>query len=158
MSCGQDGMCNSLIKLVIKEISDPLTHIFNSSFETGIFPDQMKIAKVIPIHKGGDKTLMGNYRPISILPTVSKLLERIVSNRLRTFIEKRKLLYDNQFGFRNRHSTELAILTLKDEISKNIDDGLFTVGILLDFSKAFDTVDHEILLTKLIIMVLEVNP
>ena len=105
----------------------------------------MKTAKVIPLYKSRDPQVLSNYRPISILTSMSKLLEKLVCNRLRKFLEKFDLLFKHQFGFRTGTSTEHAITILKDHISKEIDSGNYTVGLFLDFSKAFDTIDHDIL-------------
>lgn len=149
LSTGHDTLNNSLLKYIIEGITDPLVHILNSSLEKGIFPDNMKLAKIIPLFKSGDNSELGNYRPISILPTLSKVLEKIVAGRLRKFLETKHLLYDKQFGFRSGHSTELAINHLYGQICKSIDKGDYSCGIFLDLSKAFDTVDTDILLSKM---------
>ena len=109
----------------------------------------MKIAKVIPIFKNGDPHLINNYRPISMLPALSKILEKLVCNRLNNFLAKHDLLYHNQYGFRSNHDTSLAVTELIDKISAAMDTNLFTLGIFIDLSKAFDTLDHSILINKL---------
>ena len=109
----------------------------------------MKIAKVIPLFKSGDTTSFSNYRPVSVLPVFSKILERIMYNRLLAFINNNNLLYDYQFGFRNKRSPNLALIFLVDKISTALENGEYVLGLFLDFSKAFDTVDHEILFLKL---------
>ena len=109
----------------------------------------MKIAKVIPIFKKGDKLDRGNYRPISLLTSFSKILEKLVYSRLIKFLSCCKILSDNQFGFRKKHSTNHAMIILIDQIIHAIDNHSHTIGLFLDFSKAFDTIDHEILLYKL---------
>ena len=116
---------------------------------TGIFPNELKKANVVPIFKSGDDMVFSNYRPVSVLPIFSKLLERLVYNRLIKFINDNKLLYDYQFGFQRGKSTQLAVMMLVDKITEALDNKECVIGIFLDFSKAFDTVDHEILLLKL---------
>ena len=124
-------------------------HICNLSFSKGIFPLQMKITKVIPIFKSGDKSQFNNYRPISVLSQFSKIFEKLFYERLKTYIDKHVLLSDNQYGFRSNRSTSLALLELVEKITKSIDDGKYTIGIFIDIKKAFDTIDHNILLQKL---------
>lgn len=108
----------------------------------------MKIARVIPVFKSDDQSLFTNYRPVSVLPSFSKFLERIIYNRLVHYLQSFNILCDNQYGFRKDHSTSLAIIDLYDEISTAYDQGEFAIGLFLDLSKAFDMVDHAILLTN----------
>ena len=122
--------------------------IFNISLAKGVFPHKIKIAGVTPIFKKGNNTLVTNYRPISVLPCFSKLLERIMYNRLYKFLLENNILYQKQFGFQNPHSTEHAILQLVNQIIEAFSQGKYTLGIFLDLSKAFDTVNHNILLEK----------
>ena len=123
--------------------------MFNLSISKGVVPDKFKLAKVVPLYKKGEHNLASNYRPISLLNIYSKLLEKIVYKRLYSFLEKNKILYNHQFGFRKNHSTAMALLELVDECYENLDKNNFIVGIYFDLQKAFDTVDHDILMYKL---------
>ena len=111
------------------------------SIEKGIFPDQLKIAKVTPSFKKGDTALMDNYRPISVLPCFSKILERIIYNRLYSFFSENNTLYKKRFGFKKQHSTDSAIVHLVKEILKSFENNCYNLGVLIDLAKAFDTVD-----------------
>ena len=148
-SPGYDGISSQVIKTVATEISEPLSHVFNLTFLTGIIPDDLKIALVPPIFKENEKNEFKNYRPISVLTCFSKLLEKLMYKRLTNHIEKHNILTQRQYGFRENRSTELAIIELVDRITKAIDKGEYTIGIFLDLSKAFDTIDHKILIQKL---------
>jgi hypothetical protein len=148
-SCGSDNLSNKLVKLMKDIIVKPLTIIINQSLHNGIFPQKMKIAKVLPLHKKNENYLFDNYRPVSLLPSLSKLLEKIMHKQLFHYFDESKLLYDSQYGFRNRHSTELAALEIVDTLVKQMDDNEIPINIYLDLSKAFDTLDHKILISKL---------
>ena len=126
-----------------------LSHIINCSLLSGIVPSKLKIAKVIPIFKNGHREDMYNYRPISILPCFSKNVEKIIANRLLSFLLKYNILYDHQFGFIPGKNTTHAILSLVDYLINSFEDNKLTCGIFLDISKAFDTIEHNILLNKL---------
>ncbi len=115
---------------------------------TGIFPDKLKIGKIIHIFKNDDETQFTNYRPISLLPIISKIFEKIIFKQLYKFLLDNKLLYQSQYGFRG-HSTEYAILELIDRITLEMDNRNTPISIFLDLSKAFDTLDHQILIIKL---------
>ena len=143
----QFDMC--LVKKIIPYIVKPLAHICNTSLMNGIFPDRMKIARVIPLFKNGDVKEYSNYRPVSILPQFSKILEKVFRNRLMSFINDKQILNNSQFGFRKNMSTALAISELVEEITTAIDEGKTTVGVFIDLKKAFDTADHNILVKKL---------
>ena len=148
-SYGHDAISTKLLKYISNEICKPLTLVVNQCLQTGIFPDNMKLAKVIPIYKKSDSSNMSNYRPISILPSISKIIEIIVFNQLNTYFHKHKLLNTNQYGFQSKHSTELTALHIVDKVIKDLDRNCVPINIYLDLSKAFDTLDHTILLSKL---------
>ena len=146
---GYDGISCKVFKYSIIHIADVLSKLINLSISSGIFPDALKIAKICPILKSGDRLDCKNYRPISILPCMSKVYEKILFNRLTSYLDKNKLIIDNQYGFRRGHSTYMPLLDLCSDISAAIDNNEFAIGVFLDLSKAFDTVNHEILVKKL---------
>ena len=147
---GPSSIPISILKILKSELAGPLQVIFNTSFLTGIVPDKFKLAKLIPVFKKGSQTNLSNYRPISLLIVFNKLLEKLMFNRLADFLEKRHLIYNKQFGFRLHHSTDHAVLSIIDQVQKAIEDRDYPCGIFLDFSKAFDTVNHNILLSMYI--------
>ena len=148
-SPGYDLFNAKFLKLCSPIIAPILCKIFNSMVNTGIYPNDLKIAKVVPIFKSGDATKCTNYRPISILSLINNIFEKILFKRLYDYLEKFRILYQYQYGFRKGHSTIHALVELVDKIKKSIDNGEMTCGIFVDLSKAFDTVNHNILLDKL---------
>jgi hypothetical protein len=146
---GWNSIPSSVLKSSKNSLTPVLSHIINLSLNQGVFPTELKLANVIPLFKAGDKQSTGNYRPVSLLTTFSKLYERIFYNRLANFLKMQKILFDYQFGFRTNHSTDMALTILIDKVVDALEKGHLMVGIFLDFSKAFDTVNHNILLEKL---------
>ena len=148
-SPGVDNISAKILKEICTDIADPLAHIYNLSFASGVVPDSLKLAKVIPIFKKGDRNQPGNYRPISLLTVFDKILEKLMSKRLCTFLQLHHILYDFQFGFRKHYSTVFALVDVLDNIYEHLDKHEYVIGIYLDLQKAFDTVNHDILLYKL---------
>ena len=155
---GNDDLNPSIIKRLSRFITDPLTYAFNLCFEQSTVPDELKIAKVTPIPKTGDLKLPQNYRPISILPVLSKTFEKIIYSRIYSFLQSNNILNKNQFGFRKGYSTEMALASFVEKITSSLDKGEQTVGVFLDLKKAFDTVNFNILFEKLAHIGIRGNP
>ena len=142
----------SLLKFVSNEVVVPLEHIFNISIEQGTFPEGLKVSKTVPIYKGSDAgsaTDLGNYRPISMINTFSKVFEKIISLNLLSFLNNNNFFNENQFGFRKERNTFHAVLSMVNYISEGLKENSFVAACFLDISKAFDSVRHDILLEKL---------
>ena len=137
-----------VLHLLVDVISSHLETIFNLSFSTGKHPNLLKLAKTIAIFKKGSKLLTSNYRPISLLSNINKILEKLVFNRLYGFLEESQCIYSLQFGFRKKHSTNHALVEITENIRKALDENKFACGVFVDFQKAFDTVNHDILINK----------
>ena len=148
-SYGIDRLSNKLLKQCKQELAYPIMLLFNKSVQTCVFPNKLKIARVLPIFKKNENFKFENYRPISILPSVSKVFEKIMHTQISEYFMKSKLFYQSQYGFRTCHSTEYAVLEVVERIITTMDKNLIPLNIYLDLSKAFDTLDHEILLYKL---------
>ena len=148
-SAGHDMVSPKLIKIMKKEIAPLLVKLINISIIKQIYPDCLKISKVKPIFKSGPRTDMSNYRPISLLPTVNKVFEKIIHSRLIGFIEKNNILFSKQYGFRKYHSTIDALIATHDHIIHKLNEKMKVLGIFIDLKKAFDSIDNEILIRKL---------
>ena len=148
-SPGYDLINAKFLKLSSPFIAPILSDLFNSMLKTGNYREELKFAKVILIYKNGEATKCVNYRPISILSLLNNIFEKLLYKRFYEYLEKIEILYQYQYGFRKGHSTGHALVELIDKIRNSIDDGEMTCGIFVDLSKAFDTVNHNILLQKL---------
>ena len=138
-----------VLKCLSPLISSPLSQIINESLQSAIFPEKMRLAKVIPLIKKGCPLTASNYRPISLLSVFSKIIEQVMYKRLYAFLEKQEVLYTLQFCFRASHSINHALVSLTEAMKNSLDNGKFSCWIFIDLKKAFDTVNHEILLVKL---------
>ena len=146
---GPTSIPSYVLYFMKNELAGPLAVIANISLSTGIHPDKLKIAKINPIFKKGSKLITSNYRPISLLSNINKIFERLVYSRVFDFANKQNIFYENQFGFRPKHSTSQTLINITEEIRNSLDKGNFSCAVFVDFQKAFDTVNHSILLTKL---------
>ena len=145
-SSGHDNISNNFLKKISDAIITPLQHIFNLSLSSGEFPQEIKLSEVIPLFKKGARDQMENYRLISLLITISKILEKCMYTRLYNFLDKHNIFYEKRYGFRKNHSCEQAIQNLCGHLLRNKDDGIKSVAIFLDLSKAFDSLSHTLLL------------
>jgi hypothetical protein len=148
-SCDIEGISTKLLKSLATEISWPLAHIFNLSLTTGVFPAKLKSSRTVPIFKAGNPELCDNYRPIALLSTLSKILEKMVSVQLVNHLERNNILYKHQYGFQRHKSTEHSIIHAINYINKSMNDNKYCVGVFFDLKKAFDVCSHKILLMKL---------
>ena len=148
-SSGPSSIPLKLLSMIPDLIIFPLSHIINLSFKNGEFPNLLKLVKVVPIHKGGSTQEVNNYRPISLLSIFDKIIEKIMHKHLYAYLETHKILYKNQFGFRKHYSTNYTLMQITERIKESVDKQNYACGIFIDLRKAFDTVNHEILLLKL---------
>lgn len=146
---GYDEITTKIIKLSSKYIVTPLSYIINLSFETGTFPTRLKQSIVKPLYKKGNHTDMSNYRPITLVPILSKIFEKAMNGKIINFLNKNSILTENQFGFRKNSSTSLACFTLVKQISEALNNKMSVLSVFLDMSKAFDFVPHNRLLCKM---------
>ena len=152
-SSDYDGIRTKLLKQIILNIVSPLEYIFNLSLFTGCCPDLLKIAKVISIYTKDVPSVVTNYRPISLLPCISKILEKIVYKRLSSFLTLNNMLNPSKFGFRKKKSTDFVVTNLLDKVIQSLSKKEHVIALFMDLRKAFDTIEHDILLYKLITMV-----
>ena len=148
-SCGHDLLSNRMLKKEISWFAKVLPQLINDSMKEGIFPKVLKLATIIPIFKKGEKDNMNNYRPIALLPVMSKIFEKVINERITKILNDRGYIDENQYGFRKKHSTEDAILKFVDQIEKELSDKKHVVSVFVDVTKAFDSCDHEILIKKI---------
>ena len=148
-SVGHDGINNITLKQALSVIRQPLTEVFNQCYFEEHYPEALKVARVIPIHKNGSVHDPGNYRPISLLSSIYKVFEKILFNRMMSFVRKNKILSEKQYGFRPKHSCVHALIDFTEKLRKNMDNKLTSQACFIDLSKAFDTIKHERLRSNL---------
>ena len=150
-STDHDGLSARVLKLIAPVLKTPLVEMMNISIDSSVFPSEWKTALVAPLHRDGPRDDVNNYRPIAVLPVLSKILERHVTKSLTNHLNENNLIFKYQSAFRENHSTETAFLKLTDELLSNMDNDKVTGMILIDFKKAFDLVNNETLLQKLFV-------
>ena len=148
-AAGLDKIPARLLKDAEMELALSITYLVNKSISDGIVPDLWKVARVTPLHKSDDKLQVENYRPISVLPVLSKVVERVVHSQLNAHLHQLDFLYQHQYGFRHGHSTEQAITQLNNWVLESMDEGKVTGLLFIDISKAFHSLNHKVLLRKL---------
>ena len=146
---GWDGVSPRVIRGVARELSGSLSRLFNCCMRGGFYPACFKVARVVPVFKGGDPTEFSNYRPVSVLPVLSQLFERVLQKRLVAFFDRHRVIVPGQYGFRAGHSTSMAVLDMVERVRGAWEKGDVSLGVFIDLKKAFDTVDHQLLLGKL---------
>ena len=146
---GWDGIAPRVIKAVAKEIAGPLSRLYNCCMREGHYPACFKVARVVPVFKAEDPTKFSNYRPVSVLPVLSQVFERILKSRLVQFLGEHEIIIPSQYGFRSGHSTAMAILDMVEKVRSAWGEKNCALGVFIDLKKAFDTVDHGLLLKKL---------
>ena len=146
---GYDDINASVLKLISSCVASPLVYLCNKSLAQGIFPNELKLANVLPLYKADDPFVFNNYRPVSLLCVLSKVFEKVMHNSLIVYLETYKILVHYQFGFSKNHSSYMALMSLMDKLIFSLENKKHVIGLFLDFSKAFDIVDHDIMLRKL---------
>ena len=146
---GIDDLHPRLLKTAAPHIARILTVLFNCSLEKGCVPNEFKVAKITPIHKGGNRMELRKYRPISVLPTISKIFEKAIHEQVYTYFNKHSLLSERQSGFRPGHSTLTCLTELVENILDNMDNSQITGAIFLDLKRAFDLIPHDLILQKM---------
>ena len=142
---GYDDVTAKILKSSVLKVQQPLSYLCNRSLTNGIFPCETKIANVLPLYKSGDPMLFNNYRPVPLLWILSKVFEKVMYSRLLNFLNHYKVFISNQFGFRKSHSSYMALIVMINELTNALENGDYVNGIVLDFTKAFDTVNLGIL-------------
>ena len=147
---GPYSLPSQIMRILPNQIASILKTFFNMSLQTGKFPRLLKNVKVVPEFKNkGSPDEVNNYRPISLLSNINKLFEKLVYARVKSFLDSNDILFKHQFGFHSKHSTNHSLISVTEKVRQSHDEGKFSCGILIDFQKAFETVDHGILLRKL---------